>query len=141
MIVKNVEKKEKSTVSFDVLCDAAEFEKAIDAAYRKNKSKIFVQGFRKGKAPRMVIEGMYGKDVFYEEATDELAPAAFRFAVEQEGLRTVGNPAVSNYEISDEKELTISFVTAVWPEVTLGEYKGLEAPRANTEISDEQIDE
>ena len=141
MIVKNVEKKEKSTVSFDVLCDAAEFEKAIDTAYRKNKSKIFVQGFRKGKAPRMVIEGMYGKDVFYEEATDELAPAAFRFAVDQENLRTVGNPAVSNFEVSEDKELTISFLTAVWPEATLGEYKGLEAPRAKVEVTDEQIDE
>ena len=141
MIVKNVEKKEKSTVSFDVLCDAAEFEKAVDAAYRKNKGKIFVQGFRKGKAPRMVIEGMYGKDVFYEDATDELAPAAFRFAVQQESLRTVGNPAISSYDISDDKELTLSFVTAVWPEVTLGEYKGLEAPMAKAEISDEQIDE
>jgi len=141
MIVKNVEKKEKSTVSFDVLCDAAEFEKAVDSAYRKNKSKIFVQGFRKGKAPRMVIEGMYGKDVFYEDATDELAPAAFQFGVEQESLRTVGNPAITNYEISDDKELTLSFVTAVWPEVTLGEYKGLEAPKAKVEITDEQIDE
>ena len=141
MIVKNVEKKEKSTVSFDVLCDAAEFEKAVDAAYRKNKSKIFVQGFRKGKAPRMVIEGLYGKDVFYEEATDELAPAAFRFGAEQESLRTVGSPAITNFEISDEKELTLSFLTAVWPEVTLGEYKGLEAPKANGEVSEEQIDE
>ncbi len=141
MIVKNVEKKEKSTVSFDVLCDAAEFEKAVDAAYRKNKSKIFVQGFRKGKAPRMVIEGMYGKDVFYEEATDELAPGAFSFGVEQEGLRTVGSPAITNFEISDEKELTLSFVTAVWPEVTLGEYKGLEAPKPKTEVTDEQVDE
>ena len=141
MIVKNVEKKEKSTVSFDVLCDAAEFEKAVDSAYRKNKSKIFVQGFRKGKAPRMVIEGMYGKDVFYEDATDELAPSAFQFGVEQESLRTVGNPAITNYEISDDKELTLSFVTAVWPEVTLGEYKGLEAPKAKVEITDEQIDE
>ena len=141
MIVKNVEKKEKSTVSFDVICDAAEFEKAVDAAYRKNKSKIFVQGFRKGKAPRMVIEGMYGKDVFYEEATDELAPAAFRFGAEQESLRTVGSPAVTNFEISDAKELTLSFVTAVWPEVTLGEYKGLEAPKAKAEVSDEKVSE
>lgn len=141
MIVKNVEKKEKSTVSFDVLCDASEFEKAVDTAYRKNKSKIFVQGFRKGKAPRMVIEGLYGKDVFYEDATDELAPAAFQFGVEQEGLRTVGNPAITNYSVSDEKELTVSFVTAVWPEAVLGEYKGLEAPRAKVEITEAQIDE
>ena len=141
MIVKNAEKKEKSTVSFDVVCDAAEFEKAIDAAYRKNKSKIFVQGFRKGKAPRMVIEGMYGKDVFYEDATDELAPAAFQFGVEEEKLRTVGNPAITNYQVSDDKELTISFITAVWPEVTLGEYKGIEAPKAKVEVTEEKIDE
>ncbi len=141
MIVKNVEKKEKSTVSFDVLCDAAEFEKAVNAAYLKNKKNIFVQGFRKGKAPRMVIEGMYGKDVFYEEATDQIAPEAFRFAVEQESLRTVGAPSVTNVDVSDEKELTLSFLTAVWPEVTLGQYKGIEAPRAKGEVSDEQVDD
>ncbi len=141
MIVKNVEKKEKSTVSFDVLCDAAEFEKAVNGAYLKNKSKIFVQGFRKGKAPRMVIEGMYGKDVFYDDAADDLAPAAFRFAVEQEGLRTVGNPAVKAVDVSDDKELTLSFVTAVWPEVELGQYKGIEAPKAKVSVTDEQVAE
>ena len=141
MIVKNVEKKEKSTVSFDVLCDAAEFEKAVNGVYLKNRSKIFVQGFRKGKAPRMVIEGMYGKNVFYDDAADELAPAAFRFAVEQEGLRAVGNPAVKAVDVSDDKELTLSFVTAVWPEVTLGQYRGIEAPKAKVEISDEQVAE
>ncbi len=141
MIVKNVEKKEKSTVSFDVLCDAAEFEKAVNGAYLKNRGKIFVQGFRKGKAPRMVIEGMYGKDVFYDDAADDLAPEAFRFAVEQEGLRTVGNPAVKAVDVSDDKELTLSFVTAVWPEVTLGQYKGLEAPMDKLNVTDEQIAE
>ena len=141
MIVKNVEKKEKSTVSFDVLCDAAEFEKAVNGAYLKNKSKIFVQGFRKGKAPRMIIEGMYGKDVFYDDAADALAPEAFRFAVEQEKLRTVGTPAVTAVNVSDDKELTLCFTTAVWPEVTLGQYKGLEAPKAKVSVSDEQVDE
>ena len=141
MIVKNVEKQEKSTVSFDVLCDAGEFEKAIDAAYRKNKKNIFVQGFRKGKAPRMVIEGMYGKDVFYDEAADELAPGAFAFGAKEAGLRTVGTPSVSKVDVSDAKELTISFLTAVWPEVTLGEYKGIEAPRAKGEVTDEQVAE
>ena len=120
MIVKNVEKKEKSTVTFDVLCDAAEFEKAVNGAYLKNRSKIMVPGFRKGKAPRMVIEGMYGKDVFYDDAADDLAPEAFAFAVEQEGLRTVGSPAVKAVDVSDDKELTLSFVTAVWPEVKPG---------------------
>ena len=141
MIVKNVEKKEKSTVSFDVLCDAAEFEKAINAAYLKNKKNIFVQGFRKGKAPRMVIEGMYGKDVFYEEATDQIAPEAFQFAVEQESLRTIGTPSVTNVDVSDAKELTLSFQVAVWPEVTLGQYRGIEAPRAKGEVTDEMVED
>ena len=141
MIVKNVEKKEKSTVTFDVVCDAAEFEKAINSAYLKNKSKIFVQGFRKGKAPRMVIEGMYGKDVFYDDAADELAPAAYAFAVEQEGLRAVGTPAVRGVDVAEDKTLTLSFLTAIWPEVTLGQYKGVEAPKAKVEVTDEQVEQ
>ena len=141
MIVKNVEKKEKSTASFDVLCDAAEFEKAIDTVYRKNKKNIFVQGFRKGKAPRMVIEGMYGKDVFYDDAAEELAPSAFEFGAKESSLRTVGTPAVSKIDVSDAKELTITFTTAIWPEVTLGDYKGLEAPMAKVEVSDEQVEQ
>ena len=140
MIVKNVEKKEKSTVTFDVVIDAAAFEKAVNGAYLKNKSKIFVQGFRKGKAPRMVIEGMYGKDVFYDDAADDLAPEAFTFAAKQEDLRVVGTPAVKAVNVSEDKELTLSFLTAVWPEATLGQYKGLEAPKAKVEITDEQVD-
>ncbi len=140
MIVKNVEKQEKSTVSFDVVCDAQEFEKAINTVYLKNRGKIFVQGFRKGKAPRMVIEGMYGKDVFYEDAADELAPAAFTFAVKDQSIRNVGTPAVKGVDFGEGKEMTLSFVTAVWPEVTLGEYKGLEAPKAPVNVTDEQVD-
>ncbi len=140
MIVNNVEKQEQSTMSFDVVCDAAEFEKAINTVYQKNKNQIYVQGFRKGKAPRMVVEGMYGKDVFYEDATDELAPEAFDFAVRLLGIRNVGRPVAKNVNISDEKELTISYVTAVWPEVTLGQYRGVEAPKASTEITDEKVE-
>ncbi len=140
MQVKNVEKKEKSTVSFEVLIGADEFEKAVQSAYLKNRSKIYVQGFRKGKAPRMVIEGMYGKDVFYDEAADELAPAAFRFGVEEEKIRNVGTPTIRSIDVNDAKELTLGFLTAVWPEAKLGEYKGLEAPRAVVAVSDEDVD-
>ena len=141
MIAKNLEKKERSTVSFDVVIDAGEFEKSINAVYLKNKKNIFVQGFRKGKAPRMVIEGYYGKDVFYEDAADELAPAAFEFGVSENGLRAVGRPAVAGMDVSDDKELTLSFLTAVWPEVTVGEYKGVEAPMAKVEVTDEKVEE
>ena len=140
MLVKNVEKLEKSKVSFSVECDAEEFEKALQSAYLKSKSKISVPGFRKGKAPRMVVEGMYGKEVFYEDAMDELLPAAFQFAVDQEKLRAVGTPTLKSTNVSEEKVLSAVFETAVWPEAELGEYKGLEAPRPNVEITDEQVD-
>ena len=76
MQLKNVEKKEKNTAVFEVETDAAEFEKAVNGAYLKNRSSISIPGFRKGKAPRAVIEGMYGPEVFYQDAMDELAPEA-----------------------------------------------------------------
>lgn len=76
MIVKNVEKKEDNTLTFQVESDAAEFEAAVNAAYLKNKHSINIPGFRKGKAPRAVVEGMYGAEVFYQDAMDELAPKA-----------------------------------------------------------------
>ena len=72
MIVKNVEKKENNTALFQVESDAAEFEAAVNAAYLKNKSSIYIPGFRKGKAPRAIVEGMYGHEVFYQDAMDEL---------------------------------------------------------------------
>ena len=140
MIAKNLETKEKNTVSFDVTCDAAEFESALNAAYLKNKKSIAIPGFRKGKAPRMVIEGMYGKDVFYEDATDDLAPKAFQFGAEELKLRTVGTPSVTGVDVSDAKELTLSYTTAVWPEITLGDYKGIEAVKRPVEVTEEMID-
>lgn len=140
MQVRNVERKEKSTVTFEVVIGAEEFEKALQSAYLKNRSKIYVQGFRKGKAPRMVIEGMYGKDVFYEDAADELAPGAFQFGVAEEKIRNVGAPAMRSMDVSDDKELVLGFLTAEWPEAKLGEYKGLEAVRPAAEVTDEQID-
>ena len=141
MLVKNFEEKEKSTVSFDVEIDAEAFDKAIQSVYLKNRGKIFVAGFRKGKAPRSVVEGMYGKDVFYDDAADELAPEAFEFARDSEKLRAVGKPSVTAVDVAEDKTLTLSFLTAVWPKAELGEYKGLEAPRPAAEVTDEQVDQ
>lgn len=141
MIARNLENKEHSTVSFEVVVDAAEFEKAINTVYLRNKKNIFVQGFRKGKAPRMVIEGYYGKDVFYDDAAEDLAPGAFEFGVSEFSLRTTGRPTMAGMDVSEQKELTLTFTTAVWPEVTLGAYKGVEAPKRNVEISDELVEE
>lgn len=140
MIVKNVEKKENNTATFDVEIDAAAFEAAVNRAYLKNRKQISVPGFRKGKAPRMVIEGMYGKDVFYDEAVNDIAPEALSFAEEQEKLDTVGRPTIKNMDVSSEKVLTLSFEVALYPKVTLGQYKGLEVEREKTEITDAEVD-
>ncbi len=140
MIVKNVEKKENHTATFEVEIDAAAFDAAVNRAYLKNKKQISVPGFRKGKAPRMVIEGMYGKEVFYDDAVNDIAPEALAFAVEQEKLDTVGRPTIKDMNVSDEKVLTLSFEVALYPEVTLGQYKGLEVEREKSEISDSEVD-
>ena len=139
MIVKNISK-ENNTVSFQVELSGAEFEEHVAAAYRKNRGRIQVPGFRKGKASRMVVEGFYGKDVFYEDAIEDAASPAFVFAVEQEKLRVVGRPSVTATEITDEKGALLTFGTDVWPEATLGEYKGLEAEKDPTDVSDEEIE-
>ena len=141
MIVKNVEQKEKNQATFQVEIDKEAFEEAINNAYLKNKKNISVPGFRKGKAPRMVIEGMYGVEVFYEDAFDELAPKAFAFGVEQEKLHAVGRPNLTATDVSDDKVLTLSFETALYPEVKLGQYKGIEAPRDSDDITPEKVDE
>ena len=93
MILKNVENKENKTATFQVESDAAEFESAVNGAYLKNKASINIPGFRKGKAPRAVVEGMYGAEVFYQDAMDELAPKAFEFGLDESKLRMVGTPS------------------------------------------------
>ena len=140
MVVKNVEKKENNTVMFQVELDRAEFDKAINEAYQRNKNDIVVPGFRKGKAPRMVIEGMFGPEVFYEEAVNGIVPKAFEFAIDEENLNPVGKPSLPDMNISDDKTLTLTFETAVYPEVTLGEYKGLKAIMPPVEVAEKEID-
>ena len=121
MIVKNIEKKEDNTVSFQVSCDAAEFEKAVNGAYLKAKKNIYIPGFRKGKAP------------------DELAPAAFDFGAKEGELNIVGAPAVSDVNVTEEKGVDYTFTADLYPVVTLGQYKGLEAERPVREITDEDV--
>ena len=139
MIVKNIERKEDNTVSFQVCCDAAEFEKAVNGAYLKAKKNIYIPGFRKGKAPRAIIEGMYGPEVFYQDAMDELAPAAFDMGVKEGELNVVGAPAITDVKVTDEKGVDYTFSAEIYPVVTLGEYKGLSAERAVREITDEDV--
>ena len=141
MIVKNVEKKENNTATFQVESDAAEFEAAVQSAYLKNRSSINIPGFRKGHAPRAIVENMYGREVFYQEAMDELAPKAFEQGLTEAELRIVGQPAINNVEVTEERTVVYTFAVTLYPEVTLGQYKGLKAPKDVTEVSDEEVAE
>ncbi len=140
MIVKNVEKKENNTAVFTVETDKAEFEAAVQSAYLKNKSQINIPGFRKGKAPRQVVEGMYGAEVFYQDALDELAPKAYEQGVTENELRVVGAPSITNVEVTDDRTASYTFSVDLYPVVTLGQYKGLEAVKPVVAISDEDVD-
>ena len=141
MIVKNVEKKENNNAQFQVECDAAEFEKAVNGAYLKNKGNIYIPGFRKGKAPRAIVEGMYGKEVFYQDAMDDMAPDAFSQGLKESELRIVGAPSISDVQITEEKGVIFTFAVTTYPEVTLGQYKGLTAPKETAEVTDEKVAE
>ena len=141
MIVKNVEKKENNTALFQVESDAAEFEAAVNGAYLKNKSSINIPGFRKGHAPRAIVENMYGREVFYQDAMDELAPKAFEYGLQEAELRIVGQPSISNVEVTEERTVCYTFSVTTYPEVTLGQYKGLKAPKDVTVVSDEEVEE
>ena len=141
MILKNVERKEDNSAIILVESDAAEFEAAVQKAYQKNKGSINIPGFRKGKAPRTIVEGMYGHEVFYQDALDELAQPAFEFGMNESGLRMVGAPAIDDVKVTDERTAAYSFKITLYPEVTLGQYKGLKAVKDVNPVSDEEIDE
>ena len=140
MIFKNAEKKENNIALFTVEADAAEFEKAVNGAYLKNKSSIYIPGFRKGKAPRAVVEGMYGAEVFYQDALDELAPEAFDLGLKESGLRMVGSPSVSDVKVNDDKSASFTFEVTLYPEVTLGEYKGLSAEKPAVSVDEAEVE-
>ncbi len=139
MKVTNVEKKEKSTVELTIQVDAQEFEAAVQKAYLKNRSSIAVPGFRKGKAPRKIIEGMYGSGVFYEEAINAVYPGAYAEAVKEQGLDDVGYPQVE-IEEAGKDGFTFKALVSVRPEVKMGKYKGLTAEKEEPTVSDEDID-
>ena len=140
MNLKNVEKKENNSASFQVETDKAEFESAVNKAYLKAKSDIYIPGFRKGKAPRAVVEGMYGADVFYQDAIDELAPEAFEAGLTASELRIVGAPSVSDVKVTDDRTVEYTFVVTLYPEVTLGQYKGLEAEKEAVVVDEAKVD-
>lgn len=140
MSVKSCEKLEKSQVALTIEVEAAEFEAAIEKAYRKLRNKINVPGFRPGKAPRKIIEGMYGVEVFFDEAINLAFPDAYEAAVKEKELRTVGYPSVELVGECTRQGFTFKAVAPVYPEVTLGQYQGLSAPKEEVTVTAEDVD-
>ena len=138
MNVKNIEKKGNETF-ITVEIDKELMEQGVNAAYMKQRKNIQLPGFRKGKAPRKMIEKMYGAHVFYEDGLEEIFPKVYEEAVVGQGIKAIGRPNLTDLQISDDDIVTITISTEVYPEVTLGEYRGIEAPKADTAISDEQV--
>ena len=139
MKVISAEKKEKSTVELTIQVEAEVFEAAVQAAYLKNRKNINVPGFRKGKATRKIIESMYGTGVFYDDAINEVYPVAYEAAVKEQGLDDVGYPQVEIVEVGPQG-MTFKALVPVRPEVKLGEYKGLTAPKAAVVVTEEDVD-
>ena len=139
MKVISAEKKEKSTVELTIQVEAEVFEAAVQAAYLKNRKNINVPGFRKGKATRKIIESMYGTGVFYDDAINEVYPVAYEAAVKEQGLDDVGYPQVEIVEVGPQG-MTFKALVPVRPEVKLGEYKGLTAPKAAVAVTEEDVD-
>lgn len=136
-----VEKLEKNMVKLTIEATAEEFEVALEKAYQKNKGKINLQGFRKGKAPRAMIEKMYGVGVFYEDAANFIIPEAYEKAAKESELDIVSQPEIDVVQIEKGKSFIFTATVAVKPEVTLGEYKGIEVEKTNIEVTEEEVNE
>lgn len=135
-----VENLEKSMAKLTIEVPAEELEKAIDTAYKKSKSKIAMPGFRKGKAPRKMIEKMYGASIFYEDAANIIIPDAYEDAAKESGLEIVSQPEIDVEQIEKGQPFIFTATVAVRPEVTLGDYKGIEVEKKEAEVSDEEVD-
>lgn len=134
-----VENLEKNMAKLTIEVAAEEFEKAVQAAYMKNKNKITIPGFRKGKAPRVMIEKMYGTGIFYEDAANALIQREYPKAAEESGLDIVSYPEIDVVQVEKGKSFIFTAEVAVKPEVTLGEYKGLEVEVTPVEVTEEEV--
>ena len=141
MSVKSCEKQEKSLVALTVEVGEPEFQAAVEKAYLKMRKRINVSGFRPGKAPRKIIEGMYGQEIFYEEAINIAFPDAYEAAVQEQNLQPVGYPDVEMVGEATREGFTFKAVVPVYPEVTLGQYKGLSAEKEEVKVSAADVDQ
>ena len=135
-----VEKLEKNMAKLTIEVDTAQFEDAMKKAFNKNKNKFNIPGFRKGKAPRAMIEKMYGEGIFYEDAADEAINATCMQAMNESELEIVSRPEVSVEQIGKDKPFIYTAIVAIRPEVTLGEYKGIEVEKAEAAVAAEDVD-
>jgi len=138
MNVKSIERNGNQT-TIVVEIDKELMESGVQKAYMKARKSIMIPGFRKGKAPRKMIEAMYGAHVFYEDGLEEIFPEVYDFAVVKQDVKAVGRPSLTDMQISDDNIVTLTLTTDVYPEVTLGQYKGLEVEKKEAVVTDEQV--
>lgn len=134
-----VEKLENNMAKLTIEVPAEELEKAIEGAYKKNRNRISVPGFRKGKAPRRMIEQIYGKEVFYEDAANELIPGAYEKAYDECGEEIVSSPKIDVEQLEAGKPFIFTAEVALKPEVTLGQYKGIKVDKTDLDVTEEEI--
>ena len=139
MNVKSVEK-ENGNAKIAIEIEKAEFEVALNKAYAKCRKNIMIPGFRKGKAPRKMVESMYGPTVFYEDAVNEIFPEIYEKAVTEQDLKAVGAPSVVDMDTTEEGNVALTVSTALYPEVTLGEYKGIEVAKKAVSVGKADVD-
>ena len=138
MNVKSIEKNgNQATIVVEI--DKDLMESGVQQAYMKARKNIMIPGFRKGKAPRKMIESMYGAHVFYEDGLEVIFPKVYEEAVTNQDIKAVGRPSLTDMDISEDGIVTITLTTDIYPEVTLGDYKGLEVEKAEAEVSDAQV--
>ncbi len=139
MNVKNVEK-ENGIAKITIEIDKEAFQTALDKAYAKIRKDIMIPGFRKGKAPRKFVERMYGAQVFYEDAINEIFPEIYTEAVTNQQLKAVGQPSVTDMQTPEDGSVVLTVSTELYPEVTLGAYKGIEVPKASVSVAKAEVD-
>lgn len=135
-----VENLEKSMAKLTVTVSAEDFEKALQRAYQKQKKNISIPGFRKGKVPRQVIEKMYGAGVFYEDAANSILPGAYADAAKESGLDITSTPQIDVTQIEKGKDFIFTATVALKPDVVLGQYKGVEVPKPDRTVTDEDVE-
>ena len=139
MTIKSANR-ENNKLTVQVEVEKEVFEAGISKAYLKNRKYIAVPGFRKGKAPRKMIENLYGATVFHSDAVEEIFPDVYKEAVTDQGWKTVGQPSVTDMNVREDKTLELTIEVELYPEVELGQYKGLEAPKAAVSVTDEEVE-